>query len=158
MGCSSQTLSHGCVFMGHLVNSYCVCRIYLLHLSMVWSSEFGGSFQPEFSNHSSFIALSTAETGSQTLQWHVISCKGGFFSAFETKKLLPAVGIDQTVTFVCNTLIDAIMLLAWLTTWQLDRHISCILLHADLAVKSCLANLPLGKIGFQPLSQRQTPL
>lgn len=51
-------------------------------------------------------------------------------------------GIDQTATFVCDALIDSIMPLAWLTTWQLDRHISRILLHVDLAVKSCLANLP----------------
>lgn len=98
------------------------------------------------------------------MQWHNISCKSFgfgfffFFPAFETKKPLPAVGIDQTVTFVWDTLIDAVKPLAWLTTWQLDRHISCILLHADLAVKSCLANLPLGEIGFQPLSQPQTPL
>jgi len=42
------------------------------------------------------------------------------------------------------------MPLAWLTTWQLDRHISRILLHADLAVKSCLANLPLGELDFGP--------
>lgn len=65
-------------------------------------------------------------------------------------------GIDQTVTFVCDALIDSIMLLAWLTTWQLDRHISRILLHADLAVKSCLANLPLGEIGFQSFSHPET--
>lgn len=139
-------------------NKLSLCLQNILQLSMVWSSEFWGSFQPEFSNYSSFTALSTAETGSQTLQWHVISCRGGFFPAFKTEKPLPAVGIDHTVTFVCSTLIDAIMPLAWLTTWQLDRHISCILLHADLAVKSCLANLPLGEIGFQPLSQPQTPL
>lgn len=131
----------------------------ILHLRVVWNSGFWGSFQLEFSNHSSFIALSPAETGSQTLQWHVISCKGFFFFLLsKLKKPLPAVGIDQAITFVCNTLIDAIMLLAWLTTWQLDRHISCILFHADLAVKSCLANLALGEIGFQPLSQPQTPL
>lgn len=80
------------------------------------------------------------------------------FSYFRTKNPLPAVGIDQTVPFVCSTLIDAIMPLAWLTAWQLDRHISCILLHAGLAVKSCLANLPLGEVGFRPLSQPQTPL
>lgn len=65
-------------------------------------------------------------------------------------------GIDQTVTLVCDALIDSIMPLAWLTTWQLDRHISRILLHADLAVKSCLANLPLGEIGFRPLSHLET--
>lgn len=139
-------------------NKLSPCLQNILHLRVVWNSGFWGSFQPEFSNHFFSIALSTAETGSQTLQWYVISCKGFFFPDFETKKPLPAVGIDQTVTFVCNTLIDAIMLLAWLTTWQLDRHISCILLHADLAVKSCLANLALGEIGFQPLSQPQTPL
>lgn len=158
MGCSSQKLSHGFFFYG-VSSELSLCLQNVLHLSVVWNTGFWGSYQPEFSNHSSSIALNAVEADSQTLQWHVISCKGFvFFPAFKTKKPLPAVGIDQTVTFVCDTLIDAIMPLAWLTTWQLDRHISCILLHADLAVKSCLANLPLGEIGFQPLSQPQTPL
>ena len=98
------------------------------------------------------VVLSATEAGSLTLQWHVISCKDFFFTAFETENTVPAVGLDQTVTFVCDVLIDSIMPLAWLTTWQLDRHISHILLHADLAVKSCFANLPLGEIGFQSLS------